>query len=92
MARSGEQLPVCCFCWLQEELSEGRILAVSREGKSWAMDLAACPGGFQADIAFLLSWIFCFGGQSRKQNGVIIWQKSEEGKSGQKMNMVIYWV
>lgn len=56
-------------------MSEGRILAVSLEVKSWATDLAACLGGFQADIAFLLSWIFCFGGQLRKQNGVVTWQK-----------------
>lgn len=56
-------------------MSEGRILAVSLEVKCWATDLAACLGGFQADIAFLLSRILCFGGQSRKQNGVVTWQK-----------------
>lgn len=58
-------------------MSEGRILAVSLEVKSWATDLAACLGGFQADIAFLLSQILCFGGQSRKQNGVVTWQKQK---------------
>ena len=56
-------------------MSEGRILAVSLEVKSWTRDLAACLGGFQADSAFLLSWIFCFGGQLRQQNGVVTWQK-----------------
>lgn len=56
-------------------MSEGKILAVSLEVKSWATALAACLSGFQADIAFLLSWIFSFGGQLRKQNGVVTWQK-----------------
>jgi len=56
-------------------VSEGRILAVSLEVKSWSTELAACLGGFQADIAFLLSWIFYCGGQLRKQNGVVTWQK-----------------
>lgn len=90
MAGSGEQMLVCCSGCLQEELSEGRILAVSREVKSWATDLAACLGGFQADIAFLLSWILCFGGHSKKAEWGYCCAEVE--KSGQKMNVVIRWV